>query len=614
MKALSLFLVLVLAKVAALWGRDVPPSMWSLVAYFWQDALVAFVFGLFELVCRRAWVSWAIYAVLAGYTAINIPLVRLLSTPMTWSTMRAARGTLADSIEHHLTAGNLLLIVAFIAVAALLPVATGKLPHQRKVRPWGAAFALTLVVTGPSAVGRVDTGGLHRNAVVALLRSGSPRVRADYTERDWRRSPCGSVDGEDLTALRGTSAGRNVVMIHLESTGARYLRPYGAAEDPMPNLTRLAESAVLFENAYAVYPESIKGLFSVLCSRYPAVDTEPEQYASVATPAIAEVLALAGYRTALFHSGRFAYLGMVSIIRNRGYEVLEDAGAISGSFNSSFGVDEPATVKRILTWIDSVPRNDRFFITYLPIAGHHPYDTPGPRPFRGHAEIDRYRNALYFADTALGELLEGFKQRGLDTNTLFVIFGDHGEAFGQHEGNFAHTFFIYDENVRVPFVIAAPASIRAPMRVTRPASLIDTAPTILDLLGLKAPADYQGHSLLDKPEPMALFFTDYSLGWLGLRDGSWKFICELESGRAKLFDLSRDPDEKADLAKEFPARVEKYREHLSAWSAAQRALLTRSGKSVRVARRALPSSARSTRRNRTVPFSWRPASGRRDGG
>ena len=61
----------------------------------------------------------------------------------------------------------------------------------------------------------------------------------------------------------------------LESTGTWPLKPYGAAVDPMPNLSNLAGSSIIFENAYSVYPESIKGLFATLCSRYPAMDTMP---------------------------------------------------------------------------------------------------------------------------------------------------------------------------------------------------------------------------------------------------------------------------------------------------------------------------------------------------
>ena len=84
------------------------------------------------------------------------------------------------------------------------------------------------------------------------------------------------------------------------------------------------------------------------------------------------------------------------------------------------------------------------------------------------------------------------------------------------------------------------------------------------------PPAYQGRSLLGGPSRLALFCTDYSLGLLGLRDGRWKLIHEVESGRSKLFDLAADPGEKQDLAGEHPERVEAYRAHLLNWCAAQR--------------------------------------------
>jgi phosphoglycerol transferase MdoB-like AlkP superfamily enzyme len=136
------------------------------------------------------------------------------------------------------------------------------------------------------------------------------------------------------------------------------------------------------------------------------------------------------------------YLGMESVIRGRGFHTLEDAGTIGGDHESSFGVEEPSTVRRMLAWIDALPRGERFFLTYLPVAGHHPYEVPDAGPFPEDQEINRYRNALHYADAALGALLDGLRERGLDRNTLFVIFGDHGEAFGQHEGNYAHAIFI----------------------------------------------------------------------------------------------------------------------------------------------------------------------------
>jgi arylsulfatase A-like enzyme len=285
---------------------------------------------------------------------------------------------------------------------------------------------------------------------------------------------------------------------------------------------------------------------------------------------VASVLQDAGYRTAMFHSGRFGYLGMESIIRHRGYQTLEDAGDIGGNHNSSFGVDEPATVTRMLSWIDGLPRGQHFFLTYLPIAGHHPYATPEPGPFTGADEIDQYRNALHYGDVSLGVLIEGLRARGLDRNTLWVIYGDHGEAFRQHEGNYGHTFFLYEENIHVPFLIAAPGLLRKQERVRKVISLVDTAPTLLDLVGIAPPANYQGRTMLDATPRMALFFADYSLGLLGLRDARWKFVYEIGSGRTRLFDLERDPAEMSDVSGVERARASWYGQVVRGWSSAQK--------------------------------------------
>jgi arylsulfatase A-like enzyme len=304
----------------------------------------------------------------------------------------------------------------------------------------------------------------------------------------------------------------------------------------------------------------------MLSSAWPAFDTPAELYARSPSPALGSILADTGYRTALFHSGRFMYLGMDSVIRDRGYQTLADAGDIGGNHESSFGVDEPATVERIFEWIDDGRTSRPFFVTYIPVAGHHPYDTPERGPFPEREEIGRYLNALHYADQALGSLLDGLRSRGLEDRTLLVVVGDHGQAFGQHAGNYGHTLFLYEENVHVPLIFAAPGAIERPQRIGRVASHIDLAPTILELVDVPAPPDYQGVSLLSGKPGMAMFFTDYSLGFLGLRDNGWKFIHQLEDGRSKLFDLATDSGETTNLADRNPERVTAYRAHLLGWS------------------------------------------------
>jgi len=581
MRALALIGVFIVAKLVVLAGHPIQRSWWTPLAYFWQDIFVALAFALVDRIVARPWFGWMLYGAAVAYVTINVGVERVLSSPLTWPMLGAVGGALSDSIKRHATPANFALMSVVVAAGIAFPF----LMHRLKLKAPVALIipAVLLVPLGPFASSRVDTIGLDRNPIMALASSALPRLwwrSADaQADEDWTRSPVGAnLAGEGLSRWRGKARGRNVILILLESAGARYLQPYGANRDPMPNFSELSHNAILFENAYSVYPESIKELFSVICSRYPAMETPSESYSWITTPSIAEALKSAGYRTALFHSGRFMYLGMYDVVANRGYEVLEDAGAIGGNYESSFGVDEPSTVRRALEWVDSLPADQRFFLTYLPVAGHHPYDSPEPHPFPGDTDEGRYLNALHYADAALGSLIEGLRERGLYDRSLFVIFGDHGQAFGQHEGNYGHSLFLFDENLHVPYLIIAPGLISEQTRVNRTISLIDTAPTILDLVGLPAPFGYQGRSALEADSRMALFCTDYSLSLMGLRDGCWKYIYEKESDRSKLFDVCEDSDESRDLAAQEPERVAAYRAHVLRWSAAQKALIAR-GKS-----------------------------------
>ena len=272
------------------------------------------------------------------------------------------------------------------------------------------------------------------------------------------------------------------------------------------------------------------------------------------------------------------YLGMEAVVRDRGYQTLEDAGDIGGHHSSSFGVDEPSTVERILHWIDRVPPDRPFFVTYLPIAGHHPYETAEGGPFADDHDFGQYRNALHYGDAAIGTLKRGLEVRGRQQNTLWVVLGDHGEAFGQHEGNYGHTFHLYEENVRVPFLISASWLFPREIHSRRVVSLIDTAPTALELLGIPPPANYQGRSMLEGGPRMALFFADYSLGMVGLRDGPIKFIYEMDSGRSRMFDLERDPGERLNVTDGHVEHAREYQRLLREWSAAQKHSLERTAR------------------------------------
>ena len=208
----------------------------------------------------------------------------------------------------------------------------------------------------------------------------TPRLASRSGQGDWRTSPFSEKSSDDLAAYRGAAAGLNVVLVILESTGAQYLAPYGAPDDPTPTLSRLARDGILFEHAYAVYPESIKGLFATLCGRPPAFDVDAETHAQIAVRAAdAAPRGAADIARRSFTRAGSRISAWRPCSSSSDFDTLADAGDIGGNRQSSFGVDEPAAVEHMLKWIDTLPAGQRFFLAYLPVAGHHPYSAPERR-------------------------------------------------------------------------------------------------------------------------------------------------------------------------------------------------------------------------------------------
>lgn len=543
-------------------------GLWMVPAILAHDVLVALAFWAADRATRRSRWLWIAYGIIVALAAINVPVVRAVGTSLTVPMLRAARGPILDSIRAYVTWSNLLAIAVIILTAVWLPALLRS--TSARIRRVALVCGVVLLALAPFARARVSTVGSERNVVTALGAALWPRMGSVVRTGgiDWRTSPFEVRVADSASDYRAAGRGLNIVLIVLESTAAQYLKPYGAADDPMPTLSALASRSLVIDGTYSPYPESIRAFYSWGCAQSPAFDVSAEQLAESPCGSLPVQLSRAGYRTALYHSGRFAYLGMTETMSLLKFEDSVDAGGISGRVESSFGVDEPSTVAKMLEWIDR-DLSRPFFLTYMPTAGHHPYASSGAGPFPHTDDLSAFKNAIYEGDEAISTLLTGLRTRGLDSRTIVVVTADHGEAFGQHPGNFAHSFFIYDENVRVPLIFYVPG--REPRRLSRVSSLVDVAPTLLDIIGAPPLTGVEGVSLLDGSERMALFFTDYAVGWLGLRDGCLKYTFQVEAKRSQLHDVCNDPEERSDLSGSSPDRIAAYRERVEGWAASRRA-------------------------------------------
>lgn len=349
-------------------------------------------------------------------------------------------------------------------------------------------------------------------------------------------------------------AGLNVLLITLDTTRADRLGSYGYAPARTPRLDALAAEGVRFARAYAPAPLTLPSHCTVLTGLYPATHgvrnngggLEP-RFRTLAEVLKAEGLATAAFVSSFSVDSRFG-LG-------RGFDVYEDTfradSPLKGA-NAERRAEE--TFAKFSRWLDGAA-GSRFFAWVHYYDPHLPYDPPSPykeefsgRPYDGEvAYMDRY----------VGAVLDRLEAKGLSARTLVVVAGDHGEGFGD-KVEMGHGIFLYEETVRVPFIVRQRGLFPRPRVVEDAVRLVDVAPTVLGALGLAAEAEgmqgrdlgprMRGRESGDLDALVETFYPRDNFGWselVALVSGPWKYI---QAPRPELYDLAGDPGETRDQA------------------------------------------------------------------
>ncbi|MBW2261587.1 MAG: sulfatase-like hydrolase/transferase [Deltaproteobacteria bacterium] len=584
------------------------------------DALMALFYAMAAwFVCARRAVSGrpmaarAAHAVLIAlssllmlYLLLNVHLYQLLGTPLNiryleWTGGQGTDITSALKEEPPFVSGGLIL-AALIIVPLLLTVVRRKLLKGQTAAWLRRALARTVLVLAIWGVGlgaitlipslRTHLGTLRLNPVLAFVQSSLEAMtdRSDsypFTIDPQRptyfdaTSPFPEVDREPGCPItRPEKPVKNVVLFVMESWTAQDQQLFGGGKPNTPNLKRLEPHTLRMERYYAPSPVSIKALFNIFCSMYPYPEFKfiTTVNPRIACDALPEVLARHDYHSALFHGGKFMYTNKLAFFDDRGFELLMDAISIPkkhGYFTYGWGIEDRAMVDQAIKWIDRKKRRP-FFVTFIPIIPHYPYVIPDdatPR-FSTKTLKSRYHNGIAYLDEQVGRLYDELDARGIADETLFVIVADHGQAFYQHPHNRMHANFLYQENTWVPLYLINKRLFQGGPSCDRISTHIDLAPTILDALGLEVPERYQGRTLFEEGPPhMALLSTMYRDKLIGVRDGPYKYILNLETGAVELYDLEKDPGEKENIAFQHAERTEVYRNRLMEWREFQRYLI-----------------------------------------
>jgi lipoteichoic acid synthase len=224
-------------------------------------------------------------------------------------------------------------------------------------------------------------------------------------------------------------------------------------------------------------------------------------------------------------------------------------------------------------WLANNGYDGPFLAQYFTGTGHYGYDCVpnryGYERFSENEELDRYHNCLRMLDHFLENLFDQYKRLGLYDNTIFVMYGDHGEGFREHRGRYMHGDTIYEEGLRVPLIVHDPRRFEDGERAKGLSSQIDVLPTVVDLLGYEVTnGEYPGYSLV-RPVPedrilRANCITDRKC--MASIKGTEKYIYNYDELPDEFFDLSEDPYEQNNLADERDKEeLDKRREDLLEW-------------------------------------------------
>ena len=441
---------------------------------------------------------------------------------------------------------------------------------------------------GQDKLGRRPFALLAALAALVLITAGLVRLAIDASDRDPR--PRGTL--EDVLALRERSD-LNVLFILVDTLRSDRLGAYGYARDTSPNLDALAATGIRFADQISQSSWTKCSMASLWTGLYPTRTRVLRSYDVVSPEARmpAEIFQEAGFRTAgIWRNGWIApnfgfsqgfeiYLSPRSQ-RRQGKRLVRLENP-----NVTLDGDDADLLYSALEFLRA-HGHERWFL-YLHMMDVHQYAYSEEEALFGTSYSDSYDNSIRWIDSLLGHLFNHLEERGLRERTVIVFSSDHGEAFGEHDGE-GHARNVYGEVTQTPLIMGLPFQLEPGIVVEARSENVDLWPTVLDLLGLPALPDVDGRSMLpeivaaakgERPlegEDDGLAFAQIDQSWgrtkerprplVAVNQGQWRLMFRAANPEiSELYDKWLDPREQRNIAGEVPEVTERLKEQAAGY-------------------------------------------------
>ncbi len=437
----------------------------------------------------------------------------------------------------------------------------------------------------------------------------------------------------------------HIILLTIDALSAQHMSLYGAERPTTPSLDAFARQATVFDRAYANGNFTTPGIASILTGTRPwthrALQLPVWPRDDTRRSSLPALLRANGYQTGYVstnaHAGGAAqgfggYFQFARTDRTTDLSLCTDglssllryicaatempliarveglADRLRGGASTRH-YDPRLAIRPALAWLRRVDKSKPVFLWVHLFPPHSPYAAPEPwigrfdpspdardiastepawnylmsevPTARAHTLEARYDESVAYVDHYAGEFLSQAQQL-LGDNTVVVVTADHGESFAHGYG--AHTGpGLYDEIIHVPLIIKLPGETTG-KRSDILAEQVDIAPTLAEIAGIKPPASWEGHSLLDacssdatSHEPATPVFSmnfeqnprfaALTTGSVAVIDGRWKLVHYMgplhyplmPPLHDELYDLLADPLERTNRAADEPDEVRRLR-------------------------------------------------------
>lgn len=381
---------------------------------------------------------------------------------------------------------------------------------------------------------------------------------------------------------------KNVIIIVIDALRPDHLGCYGYSRNTSPNIDKLAGEGISFTQAIAPGGWTFESVPSILTGTYSFVHQIRDSSLAPMNhniKTLSQELSTHNYQTVIFSNQP-----SLKYIETSNY--FQELFLDQGTLEHKATITEYEFTDNIQAWLEKKGRAAQFFlyihywgchVPYRPAAAYKDkfcrdryskkhknvpisklntadkmFDGIGRIPYvlaennitDMYYYISQYDGVISYVDGQIGRLMDTLKRLKLDNDTMIILISDHGEMLGEHDMYFFHTGG-YEENIRVPLIIRCPELFPRGKKISAQVSLIDIAPTVLEITGLNKPEYMQGESLLSFVKPFRSYNAKYALSSdrdiFTVRRGTWKLIYNSINHSYSLFDLKAVPKEENNL-------------------------------------------------------------------